>query len=326
MQNRLANTELRDVIDWDRHPEFKPSVTVAIEAEQPQLERIVLSQNSTENSGLTFPHDLHNSATGGVARMAITLEEESGYGTPLTCASCHRPDEEYRGFLAIEMERDCAACHSLAFASNGEEIRTLPHGEPDSVVATVQEFYASTNFDEIREYLFRRRPGNERAVWTTGLVEGPFPTTATEMIDLVFSEGGSCFGCHAINEQEESDSLNFNLTPVQLTERYLPFGGFDHGVPEHHEAEDGAPACLNCHVADSSEAATDVMLPMISVCQDCHGASMPLTSATAAIGPTVVPATLTAAHNTPMPASAECTQCHGYHTTERRLFRSEKSN
>jgi hypothetical protein len=308
MAQRLEDTAFLDVPDWEGHPEFNANVTIAIEDDQPVLQRIALSQSPTENNGLTFPHDLHNSATGGVARMAIALGEENGYGAALDCGSCHRPDEKYRGFLALDMERDCAACHSLAYASNGEELQTLPHGEPERVVTAVQEFYASTNFNDLQEYLSRRRPGNERTIWTTGLAEGPFPTNADEMIDAVFSEGGSCFGCHATSDPDEAGTLNFDFTPVQLTERYLPFGDFDHGVLEHHEDENGNATCLNCHVADSSETSTDVMLPGISECHDCHGAELPFTAAAA-------PVSSITAHPESMPASAECTQCHGYHAT-----------
>ncbi len=42
-----------------------------------------------EKDGLIFGHDVHLSATGGVARQAVELGKAAGYGAPLTCANCH---------------------------------------------------------------------------------------------------------------------------------------------------------------------------------------------------------------------------------------------
>ncbi len=44
----------------------------------------------------------------------------------------------------VEMERDCAMCHSLAFETVGGVTRTLRHGEPDQVVADLTAYYRST--------------------------------------------------------------------------------------------------------------------------------------------------------------------------------------
>jgi hypothetical protein len=87
-------------------------------------------------------------------------------------------------------------------------------------------------------------------------------------------------------------ALNYGIAPVRLTSRYLPWGDFNHNVPEHHLDANGAPNCDTCHKAKSSAHAQDVMLPGIAQCGTCHGK----TKAQA-----------------PMAASSDCAECHGFH-------------
>src|SRR5579862_4921378 len=141
LKRRLPDTALLDVADWERHPDFRPLVTLS--PKEPRVERIALADTPLENNGLIFPHDLHLSKTGGVARMAQELGRARGYGAALDCASCHRTDASGRGYKPVEMVRDCSACHSLAFAHEGGRTMMLPHGHPDQVVATLSAFYAS---------------------------------------------------------------------------------------------------------------------------------------------------------------------------------------
>jgi hypothetical protein len=87
-------------------------------------------------------------------------------------------------------------------------------------------------------------------------------------------------------------ALNYVIAPVRLTSRYLPWGDFNHNVPEHHLDANGAPNCDTCHKAKGSAHAQDVMLPGIAQCGTCHGK----TKAQA-----------------PMAAGSDCAECHGFH-------------
>ena len=230
MKGRLKDTALADVPDWGRHPEFRPLVTVSPEG--PRLQRVSLSQRPREATGLIFPHRLHVSPTGGPARMAQTLGQSRGYGAPLACANCHRPGKDGRGFTPVVMERDCAACHSLAFARVGGVTKSLPHGEPAQVAAAL--------------------------------------AGARGRVRAAFSAGGACFDCHKVIAPADG-SLAYRIAPVHLTARFMPRGAFDHGVPEHRKDAKGALNCAACHATQTSDSAADLLTPTIAECVACHG-------------------------------------------------------
>ena len=290
LKRRLPDTALLDVADWERHPDFRPLVTLS--PKEPRVERIALADIPLENNGLIFPHDLHLSKTGGVARMAQELGPSRGYGAALDCADCHHADAGGRGYKPVEMVRDCSACHSLAFAHEGGRTMMLPHGHPDQVVATLSAFYksgeaASSDMGD----LFRRRPG-----FDTMPPVPPSSDAVARSVRAVFSRGGACYGCHTILAPPHPGSLAFGIAPVRLTDRYLPRGGFDHSVPAHRVDANGQPICSSCHKAESSKRSADVLLPQIARCAACHGQSK---------------------RATPTAAAGTCSECHGYHDAGR---------
>lgn len=281
MTRRLADTTLRDVASWREHPDFEPLVT-----QMPGGNRVRAALTVREHSGLIFPHDLHLSKTGGVARMAQEFFGEHGYGASLDCKDCHRPDENGRGFRPIEMVRDCSACHSLAYARRGGQTMTLPHGDPKGVVAKLSQFYASDRTTAFDSELLRRRPGFEME---------PIPPAkdmVSRAIRSVVAKGGTCYGCHTLVVSRDPDALGFDVLPVKLTARYLPRGGFDHGVPAHHVDANGNPSCASCHKAATSHLSSDLLLPSIARCAACHGMTKRATTQAAA---------------------DSCNECHGYH-------------
>jgi cytochrome c1 len=282
LKQRLPDTMIPDAPDWGRHPDFRALVVAGFDGAKPRMARVSLPGG--EKSGLKFTHALHLKADGGVQRMAQDLGKAQGYGAQLTCASCHRSDDR-GGFVGIEMERDCAACHSLAFARSSGVVQTLPHGEPDKVVAALQTFYAA---EPAAPESFARRPGLRgvsRAAPTAERVAGS--------VRAAFSSGGTCFTCHSVVPPAVPGALSFGIAPVKLTNRYLPFGAFNHNVPEHREDEKGAATCAGCHKAESSAHAEDLILPRIATCSACHGKTRAQTA---------------------IPAGADCAGCHGFHS------------
>jgi hypothetical protein len=284
MTQRLTDTKLLDVPDWGRHPDFRPVITAGFVGDRPRLERIALSAVPKEKDGLIFGHDVHLSATGGVAREAAELGKAQGYGAALTCANCHHaaPDG---GFAPVEMPRDCGACHSLVFAHKNGADQLLPHGHPDKVVAALRAFYAGEPQFSSGPDTFLGRPGLRGAVRPVAAADH----VATS-VRAAFEPGGTCTTCHTF--MKPGAALNYVIAPVRLTSRYLPWGDFNHDVPEHHLDANGAPNCDTCHKAKSSAQSQDVMLPGIAQCGTCHGK----TKAQA-----------------PMAAGSDCAECHGFH-------------
>jgi hypothetical protein len=304
LKERLGDTPLIDTPDWGRHPDFRPMVTAypgapmasAYPAPTPRFERISLTGRPTENNGLIFSHKIHLDPAGGVARMAQELGPLKGYGGALDCAGCHRPDASGKGFVPIEMTRDCSACHSLAYAKVGGQLQMLPHGEPDKVVEAIRGFYAGGGRSSAAEAdNTRHLPGFMEAMrQAMGHFTSGFSTPAgvSDGVRRVFSQGGVCTECHAVLRPADSSSLNYRIAAVYLNDRYLPRGDFNHGIPQHNKDAQGKSTCANCHDARQSDDAREVMLPRLSACADCHGKSPKQTA---------------------MAASSDCTECHSYH-------------
>jgi hypothetical protein len=299
LKERLSDTTLVNTPDWARHPDFRPMITVS-PGPTPRFERVAMVGRVMENNGLTFSHKIHLNPTGGVARMAMVLGPLKGYGGPLDCAGCHRPDPSGRGFLPVEMVRDCSACHSLAYARIGGELRTLPHGHPDQVVEALRGFYGSGGGASAAQAdTSRRLPGfMEDVRQALGRFTERFtmPTAVSNGVRQVFSKNGVCAECHTVQAPLDPGSLDYRIAPVYQNDHYLPHGDFNHGVPQHSKDALGRSTCTNCHDARNSDDSREVLLPRLSACADCHGKT-PKQSANA--------------------ASADCTECHSYHAPGR---------
>ena len=259
LSKRLTDTKLLDASDFGTpqgHPQFRPLIATRA-GETPTVQRLSLDARPLEDNGLKFPHALHLSTSNGVARMATTVGARYGFGKSLVCADCHVPDAGGARFQPVSMEKNCQMCHDLAFDKVGPTYRTLRHGDPAQVVAELRAFYRSGG--PARPFGLdgmRRRPGDFGA---------PRPpsraASADAAIRAVFSEGGACYDCHRITRTGSDD---FHIVPVRLPVRYMMKGWFDHKA---HATE----SCESCHAAKTSESASDVLLPKIASCQQCHG-------------------------------------------------------
>ena len=291
LRRSLGSTNLRDTPDWTHHPEFRPLIArTPIGQSQPILDRISLVQRPSDYTGLIFSHKMHLSATGGVARMATGLRFPDGV---LGCADCHRPNIGGKGFLPVKMERDCASCHSLAFAPGapGETPRMLPHGHPDQVVATLRSFYGQGGGTNGAVLSGRQVPGFLAQLGqflSNREASGP----AAGKIRALFAPNGLCSECHTTVAPSDPGSLDYKIKPVHLTDRYLPRGDFNHDIKEHKRDADGKASCDSCHKAGESEYGNDVLLPRIAECASCHGKTQDKTDTA---------------------ASGDCAECHSFH-------------
>jgi hypothetical protein len=226
---------------------------------------------------------MHLSLTNGVAQMARRLGSAHGFGQALECKDCHDPAPDGARFQPVDMEEDCAMCHSLAFDRVGGTLRTLRHGQPAQVVADLRDFYRgrSVPAPSVLAPAARRRPGDapdlrNRIQFARG------PGSAERAIRAVFSSGGACFDCHQVDAPPPG-SLNFRIRPVAFPVRYLHKGWFDHRA---HSTQ----SCASCHSADRSNSASDLLIPGLESCRTCHGGE---------------------GSSKPVPSS--CAMCHDYH-------------
>jgi len=268
LDKRLTDTKLINAADFGTgHPQFRPALIVRPMGRNPITQRISLDRKPREDNGLKFPHDMHLSKTGGVAQMARRLSGDFGFGDALACKDCHTTDPSGTRFQPVDMEQDCAMCHSLAFDTIGGTTRTLRHGDPKQVIADLRAFYRGTGPARPANLggMARRRPGlyAEGQVYNAYFgAAGRRYSQADSAIRAVFSPGGACFDCHRV-DPPAGGGVDFRIHPVSQTARYFQKGWFDHDA---HKTE----TCESCHAAPASKAATDLLIPDLASCRTCH--------------------------------------------------------
>lgn len=258
MDTRLTDTRLGNAADFGTsHPQLQATLFTAPGQTKP--ERISLAGKPKEYSGLKFPHKMHLSRRGGVARMAGNLGAKAGYGSSLVCADCHTPTADEAGFLPVDMEDDCESCHSLAYDKVGTTFRTLRHGDVEQMRADL------TALDRVPRspagsgmLRGRQRPGQYSR---GGLYYQNFgrPVRSLVSIGRALAPGGVCGECHIPTTTNGKP----DVMPVKLRDHFLTNGRFNH---EAHTQEN----CTTCHKADSSQSSSDVLLPALATCRTCH--------------------------------------------------------
>ncbi|MBW8753881.1 MAG: cytochrome c3 family protein [Sphingomonadales bacterium] len=277
LKERLTDTRLGNAGDFGKlHPQFTPAIVVDPFAGK-QVP-VSLDAHPRENSGLAFPHKLHLDPLGGVARMAASIGRDKGYGRAgLQCANCHRPTEDGVRFQPIRMERDCEACHSLAYDQVGGIVRKLHHGDVDQMIADLSR--AGYNPPVAAD---RQRPG-EFASGGNYHINFAAPRYTSSTFQQALSQRGVCGECHTPAMRGGKPGV----VPVTLPSRYMADGWFNHKA---HVQE----KCTSCHAAETSTSSSDLLLPNIGQCRTCH------------LGED--------AHAAKVPSG--CAMCHGYHPTQ----------
>lgn len=281
LDTRLTDTALGNASDFGKaHPQFQ--AVLYTELRQTEPARISLGDKPRERSGLKFPHDIHLDPQGGAARMAISLGSRSGYGEPLDCQDCHQATSDRSSFEAVDMEADCESCHSLVYDRVGSTFRTLRHGDVDQMMADLRAMDRSPRRPIVTG---RKRPERFARGGPYHSNFGP-PRRSLVGVDRALAPGGVCGECHlpAISDGRPG------VMPVNLPERYFVHGGFDHYA--HRQEE-----CSTCHKAENSKTSSDLLMPDIAICRDCH------------LGEN--------ARQAKVPSS--CAMCHSYHMPNKPL-------
>ncbi|WP_427964701.1 cytochrome c3 family protein [Altererythrobacter sp.] len=254
MDARLTDTVLGNASDFGKaHPQFKALIRTM--RGEPKPERVSLAKKPKEFNGLRFPHKLHLDPRGGAARMAASLGPRKGYGEALVCKDCHTPTKDKLGFLPVDMEDDCEACHSLVYDKVGSTFRTLRHGDVDQMLADLRAMDRSPRVPVVSG---RKRPGEYASGRLYHQNFGP-PSGSLVAINRALKKNGVCGECHIptiLNGRPD-------VVPVDIPDFYLVNGFFDH---EAHKEE----KCSDCHAAETSKTSDDLLIPGIAVCRDCH--------------------------------------------------------
>jgi predicted CXXCH cytochrome family protein len=258
---------LRNVSDFfGDHPEFR--VTTLVPSGQGTATTWAPARGGLdddtlqERSNLKFPHDVHLDAVG--------IESPRG-DVVLECRDCHRPDPAGAYMEPVTMEKHCGVCHRLQFDA-ADPAREVPHGDPEVVLRTLEEFYSRQFLNNQVDLATGgaaaragRRPGASTATQGERALALAWARDQAQSAAGDLFERRTCKDCHEISVSEQPDRLSkWQVNPVRLTRVWMPKSFFNHRAHETYE-------CAECHAAETSSEAGDVLMPKVAVCRDCHG-------------------------------------------------------
>jgi predicted CXXCH cytochrome family protein len=257
-----ANVGLQDVSDFSaHHPEFR--VTLLLPSQRGdgtvwhRTDRLEVNDALREDSQLLFDHQVHLSEEG--------VENELGEQETMVCSDCHQQSGDGLGMEPIRMEAHCSRCHSLAFDPDIPS-RTVPHGEPEAVIGDLREFF-SRRFIEMQDMQEQSlaRPGMSSAELSDLQREGlAWVENRTAVAARDLFERRVCTTCHTINRLEGPQGVRWRVAPVRINQNYW----FDSARFSH--AKHDSMECVDCHDAPQSQKASDVLMPDIAECRQCH--------------------------------------------------------
>ena len=283
-------SEIRNVGDFaSKHPEFR--VQVATGPKPGDLRRVLLSEKDKviEKTGLKFPHDVHMSKKGIAGPKGDVV---------MKCADCHAGDGTGVSFKEVNMKDHCQSCHELRFEPTLSN-RQVPHGSVQEVLSTLREFYSYVSANQVPASMkttgdiVQIRPGSDdkKAPPAPLVTSGDAKTRATLAARELF-EKTACLVCHEISKGPASGDLKttgfdlpqYTVAPVTPSHAWMPQARFNHKA---HDKQ----ACTDCHNAPESKKASDVLMPGIDGCKDCHVGKQPVKNKIA----------------------SDCGYCHGFH-------------
>jgi predicted CXXCH cytochrome family protein len=260
------------------HPEFRVSLLAprggsdAISEWDVQRETLGTA-GFCERSRLKFPHDTHLDPKGIKAADRTVV---------MKCADCHVPEAGGRRMQPVRMEEHCQSCHRLDFEPADPE-RQVPHGAVARVVQTLNEYYSARYLEGYPDPLATARPERRAArpgvqlspVERARLLAAASDKASRVARDLI--ERRTCQDCHVVEVAPHPDPLllplpragegtRWRVLPVLLTTEWMPKAHFDHA--RHATTLSG---CDSCHEARKSHEASDVLMPRIAACRECHG-------------------------------------------------------
>jgi predicted CXXCH cytochrome family protein len=272
LKQHKSNTRVLDATDFATdHPEFRLTVLASTPTDGDLSLRwraMRLDRNDpdhfVEHSHLKFSHLQHLNPKG--------VKSPTGERV-LSCQDCHKPNSSGRDMLPIRMETNCSGCHSLRFDEH-DPTSDVPHGDLGGVYKTLREHFS-------RAYLVQtgssssttgsrraRRPGGEQRVLTEKEQRRAREWVDEQSLKIAreLLEKRVCADCHEVTRDPTKTGLEqWHVESVRLTSNWMPRARFDHAA---HISE----TCVSCHdTAPKSKHATDILLPDIARCRECHG-------------------------------------------------------
>ncbi len=239
----------------------------------------------TQSSNLVFPHDVHLDPRG---------VRSPGKGrVKLECSACHQPDASKRTFEPISMGKHCQECHRLEFEP-AVTTREVPHGKPADAVTVIEEFYANLALKGVPDSFQKafgvpgegllRRVGDPSPAQRQNALR--IASRKADQVTRELFEVRVCKTCHAVTPDKAPDAAHapWRIAAVRTSNEWMPHARFDH-------RSHAASKCADCHAVAKSKSSSDVAMPTIDTCRECHGGSKPVATK----------------------VTSNCLLCHGFH-------------
>jgi len=206
-------------------------------------------EGARDSAVLKFNHEIH---------MKRDLRGRQG-PTALECVTCHVPGRT--PMAPVTYANNCASCHPLYFDPLIDAV--APHDEPEKVRAMTAQ--------SLREFIAANPGQIGKPDPVRGRIPVNFPEpmppvrTADEWVEartasvqrLLWSK--TCAECHTIERQPPVP----RVVPTNVRSAWMPHARFDHGAHQ-------MTSCTSCHAAVTSRDTSDVLMPSIATCQQCH--------------------------------------------------------
>jgi hypothetical protein len=254
----------QNVPSFDSHPEFR----IDVKTPDGKIERIALNDTAKaiDTSQLKLNHALH---------LKAGLRGKEGPVT-LQCSSCHSLTPDLKTVEPINFEKHCSDCHTLGFDQRIPDARA-PHGDDEGVYPALFTEYTKllllngeSKTAPVPTGEFQRTlPGGTGV--PTVIVDSANVSSviqqAREAEKQLFTKT-ACYVCHTSAEKPKSEQTatnsHYRVVKPDVPTQWLKKSIFDHGA--HEEV-----SCESCHQGTrTSSKTTDVLLPNVKSCQDCH--------------------------------------------------------
>lgn len=273
------------------HPQFRVSLLTPENGPDGTLEwseqhTLLAEAAGTEQSNLNFDHKVHLDPGGVISPDGRQV---------LDCVDCHQAEAGGARMQPIAMDQHCSGCHALSFDAEDPK-RVVPHGDAEGVVQVLIEYYSARLLGEDRQDNTRRlrRPGENLSRQDRDRAATEARVQAMSVAEDLF-ERRVCANCHTVQRLDDGSAAPWQVVPVRLTASFFPHANFSHAAHDNEVTD-----CSSCHAAASSELSTDVLMPDLDTCRDCHGSGIARRN-----GATQVPSTCVMCHDFHLPTKGE---------------------
>ncbi len=300
IKQSYPKTKIQNVKDFAKqHPEFKYQLAASTKPDD--LVRTRLTKTGlSEKPGFKFPHDVHLKK-GGVKSPKGKVD--------MNCASCHTPNQDGVNFAPITMKEDCQYCHDLKFEPAVSN-REVPHGNVELALSTIREFYSYVQVNTVpvdekplTALINLIRPGKDEPKVVSYVSSNGDSRSRASLAAVSLFEKTSCNLCHEVTKLSGQgkkgtpgqDLPQYAIGKITPTHPWFVSSVFDHS--KHNLAD-----CTDCHAANKSKKAEDVLMPSIDTCRDCHAGKKPVVNKIV----------------------SDCGLCHGFHQSAHKLTEKSK--